>query len=121
MTTAFSIDDLYLHQRITDLHSASGVPLAVCAVRSVDRECDKYLSGIWMFSPDGGSGRQLTAGTGSDSSPRVAPDGRSVAFVSDRGGDTQLWLLPLDGGEARQAGSFEGAPANPCWTPTARR
>ncbi|HEY0885936.1 MAG TPA: prolyl oligopeptidase family serine peptidase [Ramlibacter sp.] len=100
MNTAFSIDDLYLHQRITDLHSAGGVPLAVCAVRSVDREGDKYLSRIWMFSPDGGSGRQLTAGASSDSLPRVAPDGRSVAFVSDRGGDTQLWLLPLDGGEA---------------------
>lgn len=120
MTNAFSIDDLYLHQRISGLHCASGVPLAVCAVRSVDRDADKYLSRVWCFARDGSPGRQLTAGPGSDSSPRLSPDGRMVAFLSDRGGTTQVWLLPLDGGEARQVGSFDGAPGNLCWTPDSR-
>jgi dipeptidyl aminopeptidase/acylaminoacyl peptidase len=115
MTQAFTADDLYLHQRVSELHCVSGVPLAVAALRSVDREADKYVSRIWSFSPDGSAIRQLTQGPGSDSSPRLSPDGRTVAFLSDRGGAMQVYLLSLEGGEARQLGQFDGGPSAVGW------
>src|SRR3954471_15661656 len=55
---------------------------------------------IWMLDVASGATRQLTFSTKSDSSPRWAPDGRSIAFLSDRGGAAQLYLLPMSGGEA---------------------
>jgi Tol biopolymer transport system component len=36
------------------------------------------------------------------------PDGRSVAFISDRGGREQPWILPLDGGEPELAADIAG-------------
>jgi dipeptidyl aminopeptidase/acylaminoacyl peptidase len=55
---------------------------------------------IWMLDVASGRLRQLTLSAKSDSSPRWAPDGRSIAFLSDRDGAAQLYLLPMSGGEA---------------------
>src|SRR3954452_20757400 len=56
---------------------------------------------IWMLDVASGATRQLTFSAKSDSTPRWAPDGRSIAFLSDRdGAAAQLYLLPMSGGEA---------------------
>jgi dipeptidyl aminopeptidase/acylaminoacyl peptidase len=55
---------------------------------------------IWMADAATGSSRQLTSSDKSEWSPRWSPDGRTLAFLSDRGKGTQVWLLPMDGGEA---------------------
>jgi len=60
-------------------------------------------SAIWSVPAGGGEARRLTYGR-SDSTPRWSPDGRWIAFLSDRhkDGQLQVLLLPRDGGEARQ-------------------
>ena len=106
---AFSPDDLYLHQRLTDLHCVAGNDCAVATVRSVDRDNDQYISCIWAVPLNGNQpARQLTRGPGRDKSPQWSPDGKQLAFLSDRaGGAPQLYLMRSDGGEARQVGQFE--------------
>ncbi|MBC5766128.1 TolB family protein [Ramlibacter albus] len=120
MPQAFSVDDLYLHKRITELHTVRGKEVAACTVRSVDRENDKYTSCIWAFPLDGSPPRQLTQGPGTDNMPRWSPDGQRLAFTSDRGGSVQLYVLDEAGGEARQVGQLDGAPASPRWSPDGR-
>jgi dipeptidyl aminopeptidase/acylaminoacyl peptidase len=114
----FSVDDLYLHLKPTALHGLPAGRSVVGAVRSVDRKNDGYLSRLWIFPLEGGSPRQLTSGPGRDISPRLAPDGREVAFGSDRGsGTVQLHLVPVDGGEARSCGFLEGGVGQLRWSP----
>jgi dipeptidyl aminopeptidase/acylaminoacyl peptidase len=59
---------------------------------------------IWLLDVASGRLRQLTFSSKSDSSPRWAPDGRSIAFLSTRDsaheGAAQLFVLPMQGGEA---------------------
>jgi Tol biopolymer transport system component len=60
-------------------------------------------SQIWTVSHDGTGLRPLTAGPRTDVLPRWSPDGKQLAFASDRleDGQKQIFLLPSDGGEAQ--------------------
>ena len=77
----------------------------------------RYKSRLWLADKHGA--RELSAGAGRDHSPRWSPDGRTLAFVSDRaGGRPQLFLLPVAGGEARQVTHFKaGVSGEGFWSP----
>ncbi len=54
--------------------------------------------------------------------PAYSPDGKYLAFVSGREGDTsQIWLLPNDGGEARQLTSIATGAWGPVWSPDSKQ
>jgi tricorn protease len=57
---------------------------------------------IWVAPATGGAARPLTAHPGRDSQPKFSPDGKTIAFVSDREGAPQIFTIPLDGGAPRQ-------------------
>ncbi|MGV3570759.1 MAG: S9 family peptidase [Ramlibacter sp.] len=116
MTQAFTIEDLYLHRKVSELEGSPDGKTVACTVRTIDREADKYLTCIWSVALDGSGTRQLTRGPGQDKSARWSPDGRRLAFLSDRGGDSaQVHLLAIDGGEARQLGQLPGAVGDLRW------
>ena len=54
---------------------------------------------VWTTRPDGTDTRQLTVSPGWDGSARVAPDGRHVAFLSNRDGSFRIWRMDADGGQ----------------------
>src|SRR5207253_9703146 len=60
---------------------------------------------------------QLTSGEKHDSAPRWSPDGRTLAFLSDRSGTTQIYLLPMSGGEARQLSNLPNGVTEYNWRP----
>src|SRR5687767_14227535 len=113
----FQVEDLYLHQKVTELDAAPDGQAVACTVRSIDREANDYQSCIWSLSLNGNKRTQLTRGPGKDQSPRWSPDGDELAFISNRGGSPQVYLLPADGGEARQLSKLAGAVSDLRWTP----
>ena len=120
MHQPFTVQDLYLHHKVIELHCAPGVDLAACTVRSVDRDNDSYVSHLWAFRLDGSMGHQMTQGTGLDQSPRWSPNGDRLAFISGRsGGAPQVHVMQRDGGEARQLGSFDESVTQIQWTASA--
>jgi dipeptidyl aminopeptidase/acylaminoacyl peptidase len=64
--------------------------------------------------------RQLTLDTSHATAPRWSPDGRTLAFLSDRSGSLQIYLLPLNGGEARQVSFLPQAVTEFSWRPDGR-
>ena len=91
------------------------------AVKTVNKKENRYESHLWLVPLRGGRARRLTRGTVSDGSPTWSPDGKEIAFLSDRGGVANVWVLPLEGGEPRQVTSFEsGAMTSLSWSPDGR-
>src|SRR5262249_25272695 len=78
---------------------------------------NKMRSAIWIVPSDGGEAKALTSGEKRDSSPKFSPDGKSLAFLSDRDGSTQIWLLDLRGGEPRKATAFPTEVNDYKWSP----
>lgn len=136
-------EDLYDLRVPTDLQLSPDGRLVAYAVKAVAPGKDGYRSSLWIAPADGSApARQLTVGSKSDSTPRWSPDGRTIAFLSDRGavlqaggggakpgkaeapkqGGTQVWLLPFaDGGEARQLTDLPKDVEGLAWSPDGRR
>ena len=74
----------------------------IYTVSKIDAENDKEFSAIHLLELPSGDSRQMTNGKAVDKQACWSPDGRTIAFTSDRSGKAQLYLLPADGGEARQ-------------------
>ena len=82
----------------------------------------KDRSSLWIVPFGSGRPRRLTHGAWSDSSPRFSPDGRSLAFLSDRekSGVSQLLVLPLDGGDPKPLTTFKRGVSEAEWMPDGR-
>ncbi len=75
------------------------------------------LSDIWELDADGTLLRQLTNDAFVDTHPAVSPNGRTLAYVSDRSGSLQVWLMDIETKKARRVTSESGMALFPVWTP----
>ena len=57
---------------------------------------------LWRVASTGGRADRLTFHPAVDARPRVAPDGKTLAFISNRSGSDQVWQMPLGGGRPRR-------------------
>ncbi len=126
MSRAPRPDDVYRLRVATEPRLSPDGRFAVVTLQTVAAGFDGYRQALWLVTADGsGEARQLTLGPRHDHMARFSPDGRTLAFLSDRrailegdgpGEDrvrddrtpkvredaSQVHLLPLDGGEARR-------------------
>jgi tricorn protease len=61
-----------------------------------------YLGDLWMVNEDGSHARRLTVHRARDIHPRFSPDGKLIAFSSDRFGNNDVFVMPVEGGPAKQ-------------------
>ena len=92
-------------------------------VTALSQERDEYLSNIWVVDVAGSVPRRFTAGPKRDREPRWAPDGRRLAFVSEREGKkkAQLYVMPADGGEPARLTDERNGVTDPVWSPDGTR
>jgi dipeptidyl aminopeptidase/acylaminoacyl peptidase len=94
-----TFDDMISMHRIAEAELSPDGKWAAYTVATPDMDGNRNASDIWMAPVAGGDAIQLTR-TGKDSSPKWSPDGKTIAFLSARSGDSQVYLLPMEGGEA---------------------
>ncbi|WP_170234865.1 amidohydrolase family protein [Croceicoccus sediminis] len=76
------------------------------------------LGDLYVLPAEGGEARAITRGMAFDTQPVFAPDGKSIAFLSDRSGAENLWVVRPDGTEARQVSFYDDDPifTSPSWS-----
>ncbi len=75
---------------------------------------------IWQVQP-GKSPRSFISSTRREWAPQYSPDGKHVAFCSDRSGLEQVWICDGDGGNPVQLTHFDtGNSGTPRWSPDGR-
>ncbi len=130
-------DDYYRLRIPTDPQLSPDGERIAFTVQTVAAGRDGYRHGIWSAPSDGSApAAPLTIGSKHDTAPRFAPDGRTLAFLSDRRlavedepaaakdreDGVQVHLLPLDRpGEARRLTDLPRGVQDLAWSPDGRR
>ena len=118
---------------------AAGKPLSLKPERKIEFETTE---GTWIsvdVSPDGrtllleldgdvytmpiegGEAKPLLTGMAFESQPRWSPDGKRIAFLSDRNGGENLWIANADGTNPKPLSKErQGKFVSPAWTPDGR-
>lgn len=76
------------------------------------------LGDLYSLPVSGGEATSLTSGMAWDMQPRFSPDGKWLAFTSDRDGGDNIWVLPVSGGDPRQISKEKfRLLSSPVWSP----
>lgn len=79
------------------------------------------LGDIYTMPIAGGTPTRIAEGLAYDQQPRFSPDGKRIAFTSDRGGGDNIWVMNLDGSDKRQVTKEDFRLLNqPSWSPDGR-
>jgi dipeptidyl aminopeptidase/acylaminoacyl peptidase len=94
----------------------------VYTVATADPTTKKAGSQLWCCAIDGSSPVRLTRSGERNRGARWSPDGRQVAFVSDRVKQNGIFVLPMDGsGEAREVTRHGAEIGELAWSPDGRQ
>ncbi len=96
---AIMFDDMIRLHRISEAHVSPDGKWVAFTVSTPDMDANRGVSNIWVAPTAGGTAMQLTQ-SGHDTSPVWPPDGKTLAFLSSRSGESQVYLLSMEGGEA---------------------
>ncbi|MBS0417370.1 MAG: S9 family peptidase [Proteobacteria bacterium] len=101
-------DDLVRLERVTDPQVSPDGRSVAFVIRETDMEANRGRTDIWLvdLTQKNATPRRLTQNDANDSSPRWAPDSRTIYFLSTRSGQSQVWRLSLAGGEASRVTDY---------------
>jgi dipeptidyl aminopeptidase/acylaminoacyl peptidase len=115
-------EDIFTLKQVSDPSLSPDGRWVAFEVTSLDKARDESDTDIWMAPLAGGEALRLTSSPYSETSPRFSPDGRYLAFLSDRDETwTQVWLMDRRGGEAVRLTDYKANVSELSWSPDGAR
>jgi dipeptidyl aminopeptidase/acylaminoacyl peptidase len=116
----FRFDELASVRRVGGFSLSPDGRWVAYSVGTPDVEENRTRTGIWLQPVEGGEARKLTSAEKRDSDPKFSPDGKRLAFLSNRDGSSQIYVQDLSGGEPVQAAAFPADISGFRWSPDGR-
>ena len=116
----FTIDDLLKIRRVSDPQISPDGRSIAYTVTDTDKAANKRTTQVYLIPTDGGEPRALTNEKQSSHSPRWSPDGKRIAFVSARDGESQIWTIELaeaGTGPLKKISNISTGADAPVWSP----
>ncbi|MEK6302614.1 MAG: S9 family peptidase [Acidobacteriota bacterium] len=116
----FTIDDLLRVRRVSDPQVSPDGRWIAYTIADTDKAANKRTTQIYLVSIEGGEPRQITSEKQSSSAPRWSPDGKRLAFVSARDGESQVWTIQVTeggAGDLKKVTSVSTGADGPIWSP----
>ncbi len=113
-------ETFYQFESITSPEISPDGSLIVFSRGYVDIGKDQNAQNLWLIDAKGERPRELSQGPWRDTSPQWSPDGKRIAFLSNRSGSTQLHVMWVDTRETLQLTRVEQTPSNPKWSADGR-
>ena len=79
--------------------------------------CFSCKGDLWLVPVIGGEARRLTVHPAEDVQPQFSPDGKYIAFSSDRYDNYDVYIIPVEGGEPQRITYYSGRDMVTGWTP----
>lgn len=117
---AITFDDLISLGRIGGYEISPDGGWVAFQVTWFDKENNSSNTDIYLVPTMGGDVWEFVHSEGNDYAHCWSPDGKHLAFISDRDGGTQIWIIPTDGGEARRVTDVPTGAGAPLWSPDGR-
>jgi dipeptidyl aminopeptidase/acylaminoacyl peptidase len=112
----FDFEAMMKLKRISDPQASPDGRWVAFTVQTINLEENARPRQVWIVPALGGSARPLTT-EGDNDTPRWSPDSSTIAFVSSRGGSSQIWMMNADGTRQRQVTKLASEAAGVVWTP----
>ena len=104
--SAINLKKLFDYRTINEIKVSPDGTRAVFTVTQSDVETNTINSDLWIIDLKTGHYFQLTKSEKAERSPAWSPDGKKIAFLSNRKGPNQIWMISPDGGEAELAATL---------------
>ncbi len=105
---ALTVEDLVRLKRLSDPQISPDGRLLAFVQRETDLEANRGRTSLWLLdlAEPNPLPRRITAAAANDSSPRWAPDSRTLYFLSGRSGTSQVWRMDLPATEVHQVSNY---------------
>jgi dipeptidyl aminopeptidase/acylaminoacyl peptidase len=125
---AVSPEDLFAIKDVGEARLSPDGKWVVYSQSWIERGKNRSYANLWLAAAEGGSLVQVTTGEVNDSMPRWSPDGRLIAFASNRDGKAAIWVLDVATKQLRLLTLWERSNAfisksgeSLCWSPDSRQ
>ena len=116
-----TLDDLLSIKRVSEPALSPDGKWLVFTLTIPDKDANKNRSDLWLVSSEGGAARQLTSDPTNEKMAAWSPDGKAIAFASNKSGNYQIWLINPDGTNEHRFSPTSTESTQPVWSPDGSR